>query len=118
MAYPVNFRRHVMEIQRKESLTFRETATRFGIGIASLIRWHKKLELSVRVTKAYKIDMEALRQDVIDRPDDFLVERASRFNATANGIHQALKRLGMTYKKNTAPPQGGRKGTYQVPGKN
>lgn len=107
-----------MEVQRKESLTFRETAKRFSIGIASLIRWHKKIEPSGRPKNAYKIDMEALKQDVIDRPDDFLFERASRFNVTANGIHQALKRLGMSYKKNTTTSQGKRRGTYQVSGKN
>src|SRR5687767_12337096 len=117
MTYPLKFRKHILAVQSKESLTFRETAKRFSIGIASLIRWHKNLAPSGRLKKAYKIDMEALKQDVIDHPDDFLAERACRFKVTGNGIRQAMKRLGISYKKNTTPSQSGRRGTYQISGK-
>lgn len=118
MTYASSFRKHVLAVQRKESLTFKETAKRFRIGIASLTRWHNKLEPSGRGEKAYKIDMEALKQDVLERPDDFLFERAARFNVTSNGIHQALKRLGISYKKNAMPPESRRRGSYRISGKN
>lgn len=118
MTYVISFRKHVLAVQRKERLNFKETAKRFGIGIASLTRWHRKLEPSGRPEKAYKIDMEALRRDVIEHPDDFLFERAGRFNVTANGIHQAMKRLGISYKKNAATPEGKRRGTYRISAKN
>lgn len=87
MTYVLSFPKHVLRIQQKETLSFKETAKRFGIGIASLIRWHKKVEPSRRPEKAYKIDREVLRRDVIEHPDDFLFERAGRFNVTGNGIH-------------------------------
>ena len=118
MTHPLSFRKHVLQVQRAESLTFRETAKRFKIGVASLIRWHNKLEPSTRLREAYKINMEALKADVAERPDDFLHERAARFGVTANGIHRALKRLKITYKKNTATSKSGRKGTYGVSRKN
>tara|TARA_B100001173_G_C15930921_1_gene522702 strand:+ start:39 stop:188 length:150 start_codon:yes stop_codon:yes gene_type:complete len=43
MTHPVEFRRHVLSIKKKEGLTFEQTAKRFAVGIASLTRWNKTL---------------------------------------------------------------------------
>ena len=67
---------------------------------------------------ATKIDMEVLAQEVEDSPDDYQWERAARFNVTQPAITKALKRLDISYKKNTTTSQGQRRGTYQLPTKN
>ncbi|WP_227686341.1 IS630 transposase-related protein, partial [Psychrobacter immobilis] len=37
--------------------------------------------------------------DVEQHPDDYLYERARRFNCSKTGMHNALKRLGISQKK-------------------
>ena len=38
MTYPISFRRHVLAVKEREGLTFAETADRFAVGIASVVR--------------------------------------------------------------------------------
>jgi transposase len=47
-----------------------------------------------------KIDMQALKEDINRYPDACHDERAKRFNVSKQGIGKALKRLGISYKKN------------------
>jgi len=44
--------------------------------------------------------MAVLKKDVESSPDDYQWERAKRFNVSQRGMCSALKRLGMSYKKN------------------
>jgi hypothetical protein len=44
MAYPIDFRRKVLEIKYRDGLSFEETALRFGVGKSSVSRWAKRLE--------------------------------------------------------------------------
>ncbi len=41
MTYPLKFRQHVLAI--KEKLTYAKTASRFGVGMASLMRWNRRI---------------------------------------------------------------------------
>ena len=117
MTYPLSFRRHVLATKARDKLTFPETAARFSIGIASLVRWSRDIEPKpYRRRRGLKIDMEALAQDVRDHPDAYQHERAARFGVTRKAIWQALKKLGVTYKKSDAPPEGGRRRTAVLPG--
>jgi len=110
MTYSVSFRRHVLDVKARENLTFGHTAHRFSIGIASLVRWNKEIEpKTYRREKGLKIDLEDLRQDVRDHPDAYQYERAARFKVTPKAIWQALRKLGVTYKKIADAPQGGRR---------
>ena len=61
------------------------------------------------------MNMEALRKDVIERPEDYQWERAQRFNVSVSCVQYALRRLGVSYKKNAKTSQGLRSGTYQLP---
>ncbi len=100
-------------------MTFEETKKRFGVGIATLFRWQKRMEPREKRNKpATKIDMEHLKKDVEKRADAYLFERAERFQVSVSGMYYALRRLGISYKKNSASPQGRRKGTYEVPTEN
>ena len=118
MTYSTDLRRKVLDTRKQENLTIAEAAKRFGIGTANLNRWNKNLEPKCTRNKpAIKIDMEALKRDVELYPDAYHHERALRFNVTEGGIRKALKRLGISYKKNTKTSQGQRRRTASLPGK-
>ena len=79
MTYSIDFRQKVLLIKEQEKLTVMETAVRFGIGVASITRWDKRLEPQRTRTKpATKLDMEALKKDVDNYPDAYQYERAAR----------------------------------------
>ena len=106
MTYSLDFRKHVLKVKEKEGLTFEETSERFAISIRSLFRWSQRLEPFTTHKKApLKIDMDALAKHVEDFPDLYQKERAQHFGVTGPGILAALRRLGITNKKNTKTPQ-------------
>lgn len=95
------FEKRFCLFKEKESLSYAKVAKRFDIGIASIVRWTKNIESKkTRNKPATKIDMEALKKDVEAYPDAYQYERAKRLNVSPMGIAHALKRLGVTYKKN------------------
>ncbi|MGI4851679.1 MAG: IS630 transposase-related protein [Janthinobacterium lividum] len=49
--------------------------------------------------RALKIEEDALRQAVENRPDDYLYELAKVFKVSPSGIYRALKRYKITRKK-------------------
>ncbi len=102
MTYSLDFRRKVLTIQKKEDLTFIEVARRFGVGVATVVRWHRRIEPIMKRNKPpTKLDMEALCQDIELYPDAYQYERAERLGVSPHGIWHALRRLGVTYKKNS-----------------
>jgi transposase len=102
MTYSLDFRKKVMQIKESQSLTFQAASDRFGIGIRTLFRWANKIEPETTRNKpATKINMEKLAEDVKKHPDAFLYERAERFGVSKWGIGLALRRLGISYKKNS-----------------
>jgi transposase len=107
MTYSSDFRKKVLTIRKQESLSMDKVAKRFGVGLASVLRWSKNLEAkSTRNKPATKIDMEALKHDVEKHPDAYQYERAERLGVSGGCVFHALKRLGVTYKKNSAAPKG------------
>jgi len=105
MAYSLDFRQKVFAYKEKHQLTFEQTSQHFEINIATLFRWQNKLTSSIGQNRtAYKIDMDALKEDVEKFPDDYQWERAKRLNVGQSAIHYALKRLKMSFKKNTKAP--------------
>ena len=54
---------------------------------------------------AQKIDMDALKKDVEEKPDSFIDKRAERFSLSESRMRYALKRLGFSRKKNTKTSQ-------------
>jgi len=115
----IEYRRRAFEIKEKEGLTYEETSKRFGINIRTLFRWKQRIEpKTTRNKPATKIDMEELKEDVQKNPDSYQYERAKKFNVTAWAIGIALRRLKISYKKNTLSPEGRRNGTYSIPDKN
>lgn len=115
MKYPIEFRTHVLTLRKKEGLTYEETATRFGIGRATLARWIKCVERKPYHRAPNKIPDDALRVDVETYPDAYQMERAKRFGVTVEAICYALKRLGVTYKKSLKTSKGERRQTAMLP---
>lgn len=75
-----------------------------------MFRWSKRIEAqrtrhkpaTKRCTELVEvIDGEALKKDVAMYPDAYQYERAARFGVSQRGICWALKRLGISRKKNT-----------------
>ena len=101
MTWPLAFRKHVLKTKEEEGLTYEQTSKKFNIGISSLFRWNKQLEPKTTWYKRpVKLDMQALKQDIESYPDAYQRERAARLNVSKHCIWKALKRLGVTYKKN------------------
>ena len=97
MTYPISFRRHVLALKEREGLTFAQTADRFAVGIASVMRWSGKLKPKpYRQERGLKIDLDALALDVRDHLDAYQYERAAWFAVTPKAIWQALRKLGVT----------------------
>ena len=106
MTYSADFRKKVFELKEKEGLTFQETSKRFGVHISALFRWVKQPEPCKHKNRpATKVDMDKLVKDVELYPDDYQWERAKRLKVTQSSIHYALKRLGITVKKNAKAPK-------------
>jgi len=40
----MDLRKKVLEVKEKEKLSYKEVARRFSLGIASVVRWSKRLE--------------------------------------------------------------------------
>ena len=117
MTYSLDFRQKVLSIKAQEKLTGVETAVRFGIGVASITRWDKQIEPQrTRSKPATKLDMDALKQDVDNYPDAYQYERAARLGVSQRAIGNALKRLKISYKKNTVASESGRKRTAYLSG--
>jgi len=116
MTYSSDFRRKVLSVREKEGLTIAQVAKRFCVGVASVTRWLKNPNpKQTRNKPATKIDMEALAHDVLEHPDAYQYERARRFGVSVQGINYALRRLGVSYKKNAKSSQSTRWRTAHLP---
>ena len=99
MTYSIDFRKQVLR-SIKDGMTIREAANFYQISTSSIHSWQQSLAPKTTRNKApTKILNEALLKDVEQYPDDYLYERARRFNCSKTGMHTALKRLGISQKK-------------------
>ena len=117
MTYSLDFRRKVLDIRDKDNLTIAEVSARFCVGIASVVRWIKDIEPKAHGFRKRKLDIEALKQDILEFPDAYQYERAKRLGVVQNSIFHALKKLNITYKKNSQSPQTRRRRTADISGK-
>jgi transposase len=106
MTYSLDMRQQVLKIRSEEGLSMAKVAKRFGVGVASVMRWSKNIEAIKKRNRSTKTDMEALKRDVEQYPDAYQHERATRLCVSEYCVWYALKRLGVTYKKNTSAPKG------------
>lgn len=110
MTYSVDFRKKALKIREEEKLSVEAVAICFGVSKASVMRCLIELEpKKTRNKPATKINMDTLKKDVEEHPDSYQYERAERLGVSQSGIYWALKRLDVTYKKNTESPKSRRR---------
>ena len=81
-------------------MTFAEAAEFYNLSPTTIQNWKRRVHSkTTRQTKPYKIPDDVLLNDVKEHPDDYQYERARRLNCSKTGIHHALKRLGISQKK-------------------
>ncbi|MGG2140114.1 IS630 family transposase [Symbiopectobacterium sp. RP] len=105
MSYSIDFRGKVISTRKEEGLNIRETAKQFRIGPASVSRWINQIASKASTTRQRKSDKSELIKDVEPYPDAYQKERAERFGVCQKTIWQALKKLGLTYKKTLRHPK-------------
>ncbi len=107
MAYSADMKRLAMKMIYVDKHTYEQVCERLTIGFTTLKRWiklNKDNSLYIkkhRVSVSRRINDEALRTYVSENPDAYLYEIAEYLGVSKNGVHQALKRLKISYKKNT-----------------
>ena len=114
--YSLDFWKKVMEVKEREGLSIRVVAKRFSISFNTVMSWCKQLTPKAINYSPRRIKADLLLRDVDLFPDSYCYERAKRLGVSVGGIHMALKRLGVTYKKNSKTSQGrSRKAHYILP---
>ena len=101
----LDFRQQVLK-DRANGLSYQKTADYYGISTSTIQKWETDISIKTTHNKApAKIPDDALRQDVADNPDSYQYERAKRLGCSESGISHALKRLGISQKKDLNPSQ-------------
>ena len=113
MAYSIDFKKRAVAY-KQEGHTFKQLREAFGIPSETYYDWKEKLEngyyqAKTKQVRRRKIDKEALKQAVAEKPDAYLRELAERFNCTATAVFYALENLKMTRKKRPLPITKNRK---------
>lgn len=100
MTYSADFRAQVIKSIEEQGMSIRQACAFYDISKAMLQNWLKNPSINLTRNKPpSKIPNEALLKDVEQYPDDYMYERAQRFNCSKSGIEAALKRLGISQKK-------------------
>lgn len=102
MAYSKDYREAAIAY-RQSGHTFRELKEVFKITPRTYYQWVEKSEMSgnvkVKQTRKRKIDPDALKKAVEEKPDAYLRELSEMFNCSTTAVHKRLVGLGITYKK-------------------
>jgi transposase len=99
MTYSIDYRKQVL-FSIADGMTIREAALFYGLSTSTIHSWQQNLTPKTTRNKApTKIPDDALIEDVERYPDDYNYERARRLNCSQTGIFNALKRLGISQKK-------------------
>lgn len=100
MTYSIDFRKKVLAVRKREHLSMQEVSERFDIGVATVMRWTKKLEPKrTRPRAAFKLPLNNLQEDQEKYRDSSQCERARRLGVSATTIWRGLRTLNLTYKK-------------------
>ena len=99
MTYSIDYRKQVLS-SIADGMTIREAALFYGLSTSTIHSWQQNLVPKATRNKVpTKILDDALIEDVKTFPDDYNYERARRLNCSKTGIFNALKRLGISQKK-------------------
>jgi transposase len=105
MSYSIDLRQKLVAFLSKGN-SQRKASEVFGIHVETVNRWSQMYrdtgELSNKpLNRSFKkIDPDKLSAYIEEHPSAFLSEIAEYFNCSGVAVHKALKRLGITRKKN------------------
>lgn len=106
MSYSVDLRKRVLDFIESGGSKV-EASHLFKVSLKSVFNWVRQkrregnLEVKIRALGGYKINEDQLRAYVEQHPDHYLREIASALGFSTSGIKSALKRLKISYKKNS-----------------
>ena len=103
MAYSLDYRQLILS-KLESGASYRALARDYNLSKTTIQKWKKDINRKLRISKPLKIDNDKLREDVAMYPDDYQHERALRFNCSQRAIGIALKRIGITQKKDLNSP--------------
>ena len=105
-SYSKKFKKEAVRLHKEGGLQIQEVSKLLSVSTRSISRWvNHGIENKERVVVPLKIPNDKLLEDVELYPDAYLHERAARLNCSKSGVGDALKRLGITRKKNTSSPK-------------
>lgn len=107
MAYSADIKRLAMTMIYSKKYTYEHIHKTLLISERTIKNWVKLNKnndlytIKPRSNASRKINDEALRTYITQNPDAYLYEIAEHLGVSTSGVHDALKRLGISYKKNT-----------------
>ena len=101
MAYSEDIRKRARELV-KQGYQRKEVSELLNVTTRSIYNWVADPSPRKKPGRkgSYSFKDEDLFADIKRYPDDYIHERAKRFNMSKSGMHHAMKRLGIS-KKNT-----------------
>jgi transposase len=108
MAYSADYRKAAIDF-KQGGHTFKELKEVFKITPRTYYQWVEILETSgsvkveIKRTRKRKIDPDALKKAIEEKPDAYLRELSEMFNCSTTAIYKRLINLGFTYKKRHLP---------------
>ena len=109
MAYSEDLRKKVVEYLAKGH-SQREAQAAYGISLSAVNKWHQKYQKTGELKDPpprrsfKKIDPKKLKAYVKEHPDAYLKEIGDVFSCSDTAVLKALRRLGITRKKNETIP--------------
>ena len=111
--YNMHFIKKVLA--QRPKLSIRKLAAKYDIGATTIQGWLKgNLPKGTRNKANVKLNLDKLKQDVIDYPDAYQSERAERLGVSEACVWANLKKLAITYKKNTSPSESRRRKAFII----
>jgi transposase len=104
MAYSADYRKAAIAF-KQAGHTFKEQGEAFKITPRTYYQWIEILETSgsfkieIKQTRRGKIDPDALKKAVEERPDAYLRELSRMFDRAPSSVYRRLVSPGLTYKK-------------------
>jgi transposase len=108
MAYSADIKRLAMKMVYTDKCTYEHIHKTLLISEKTIKNWVKLNKnnalytIKPRSNASRKINDDSLRAYVLQNPDAYLYEIAEYLGVSTSGVHDALKRLNITYKKNTS----------------
>lgn len=116
----MDLRERAVEAAQEGEGTQEEIAKRFKISVSSLKRWLKRkhLEADKPGPIAPRLDLEALKKVVQDKPDLYLDEYAKLLDTSSSTVSYHLLKLGIRRKKNHTVQRAERRKTQTISARN